>query len=338
MSVRTLLVTGGCGFIGSNFTRFWLERHPDDRVIVLDKLTYAGRPENLHDLLHHPRLTLLVGDILDHDVVLQTCGDQDVSLIVHFAAETHVDQSIHTPLAFTRTNALGTHVLLEVARQLGCHFHYASTDEVYGQVLDGQPRVECDALDPRSPYSASKAAGEHLVKASVVTYGLRATITRGSNTVGPYQHVEKAVPLFSTNALLSEPLPVYGDGLQMRDYLHVLDHCAGVAAVLEAGAPGETYNLGAGSEITNMRMAQVILETLGRPFSLIRHVRDRPGHDRRYSMNVSKLRALGWQPRHTAEESIAATARWYAQNSWWWEPLRDGEFRSYYERQYGPSA
>ncbi|MGI8748935.1 MAG: dTDP-glucose 4,6-dehydratase, partial [Deinococcus sp.] len=279
--MNTLLVTGGCGFIGSNFVRYWLERHPGSRVVVLDKLTYAGRRENLQDLWPDPRLSLVVGDIGDHELVRRACQEAGVEVIVNFAAETHVDQSISGPLLFTDTNVRGTQVLLEVARELGLPLHHISTDEVYGHIPDEHQSVETDPLAPRSPYAASKAAADLLVLAYGVTYGLAVTITRGANNVGPYQHPEKAVPLFATNALLGQPLPVYGDGLQQRDYAHVADHCSGIEAVLLRGQVGEVYNVGTGREMTNLEMVDIVLSTLGKDRSLLRHVADRPGHDRR---------------------------------------------------------
>ncbi|PYE55909.1 dTDP-glucose 4,6-dehydratase [Deinococcus yavapaiensis] len=331
--MKNILVTGGCGFIGSNFVRYWLSNH-SDRIVVLDKLTYAGRRENLDDLWSDARLSLVVGDIADGDLVRRVCREQGVTTVVNFAAETHVDQSILGPLVFTDTNVRGTHVLLEVARELNLRFHHISTDEVYGHIPDGHQSVEPDSLAPRSPYSASKAAADQLVQAYFITYGLPVTITRGANNVGPYQYPEKVVPLFATNALLGEPLPVYGDGGQMRDYAHVLDHCTGIEAVLQHGRLGEVYNVGTGREMTNMEMVEIVLDTLGASRDLIRHVADRPGHDRRYSMNVDKLRALGWQPRFDPREAVAEATRWYAENRAWWEPIRSGEFRAYYERQY----
>ena len=334
ISPQTLLVTGGCGFIGSNFVRYWLGQHPDSRVVVYDKLTYAGRKENLHDLWDDSRLKLVVGDIGDQSLVRSVCQQEGINLIVNFAAETHVDQSILGPLVFTDTNVRGTHVLLEVARELGIRLHHISTDEVYGHIPDLHQSVETDELAPRSPYAASKAAADQLVQAYAITYGLPVTITRGANNVGPYQYPEKAVPLFSTNAILGEPLPVYGDGQQMRDYAHVYDHCTGIEAVLLRGEIGQVYNVGTGREMTNLEMVDIVLETLGKNHDLVRHVTDRPGHDRRYSMNVDKLKALGWQPKYDPKQAVAEAARWYADNAWWWEPIRSGEFRAYYDRQY----
>ncbi|MFC3834243.1 dTDP-glucose 4,6-dehydratase [Deinococcus rufus] len=333
-SPRHILITGGCGFIGSNFVRYWLDRHPESRVVVLDKLTYAGRRENLQERWGQPNLTLVVGDIGDQDLVRRICVEHGTDLIVNFAAETHVDQSILGPLVFTDTNVRGTHVLLEVARELGIRLHHISTDEVYGHIRDGHQSVESDDLSPRSPYAASKAAADQLVQAYAITYGLPVTITRGANNVGPYQYPEKAVPLFSTNAILGEPIPVYGDGLQMRDYAHVHDHCTGIEAVLLHGKTGEVYNVGTGREMTNLEMVDIVLDTLGADHALVRHVTDRPGHDRRYSMNVDKLRALGWAPTYDPRQAVAEAARWYADNRWWWEPIRSGEFRAYYDRQY----
>ena len=333
-SWQNLLVTGGCGFIGSNFVRYWLSQHQDSRVVVYDKLTYAGRKENLQGVWGDPRLKLVVGDIGAQALVRSTCQDESIDLIVNFAAETHVDQSILGPLVFTDTNVRGTHVLLEVARELGIRLHHISTDEVYGHIPDLHQSVETDELAPRSPYAASKAAADQLVQAYAITYSLPVTITRGANNVGPYQYPEKAVPLFSTNAILGEPLPVYGDGQQMRDYAHVYDHCTGIEAVLLRGNIGEVYNVGTGREMTNLEMVDIVLETLGRSHELVRHVTDRPGHDRRYSMNVDKLRGLGWQPKYDPKQAVAEAVKWYEGNREWWEPIRSGEFREYYNAQY----
>lgn len=332
--MKNLLVTGGCGFIGSNFTRYWIEKHPESRIVVYDKLTYAGRKENLQDLWENPRLLLVQADIGDMQAVKSACLTNRIDLIVNFAAETHVDQSISGPLVFTDTNVRGTHVLLEVARELGIRLHHISTDEVYGHIPDLHQSIETDELSPRSPYAASKAAADQLVKAYAITYGLPITITRGANNVGPYQYPEKAVPLFSTNALLGESLPIYGDGKQMRDYAHVYDHCTGIEAVLLNGQIGEIYNVGTGREMTNLEMVNIVLETLGKSHDLVKHVTDRPGHDRRYSMNVDKLRGLGWKPKYNPRQAVAEAVQWYADNQWWWEPIRNGEFREYYSRQY----
>lgn len=336
--MRNLLVTGGAGFIGCNFVRYLLDRYPDYHVVVYDKLTYAGRLENLQDVAARwpDRYAFVHGDICDAAAVQETIAGHQIDTIVNFAAETHVDRSILHPDAFIQTDVYGVYVLLEAARQAGnLRFHQIGTDEVYGHIHGDHRSQEGDCLRPRSPYAASKAAADHLVNAYFITYSLPVTISRGANNIGPYQYPEKVVPLFVTNALNDLPLPVYGDGRQMRDYQYVVDHCAGIDTVLHHGALGETYNIGTGQEMTNLKMVEILLDELGKPHSLIRHVEDRMGHDRRYSMDVSKLMALGWEPDYTCEEAIRATVRWYVDNAWWWEPIRSGEFRQYYERVYG---
>lgn len=336
--MKNILVTGGAGFIGCNFVRLLLEKHPDYRVVVYDKLTYAGRLENLQDVAekHADRYAFVQGDICDADLVESTIREHDIDTIVNFAAESHVDRSILDPDAFIRTDVFGTYVLLEAARKFGgLRYHQISTDEVYGHIAGDHKSVETDKLAPRSPYSASKASADHFVNAYFITYGLPITISRGANNIGPYQYPEKVVPLFVTNALNDMPLPVYGDGMQMRDYQYVMDHCAGIDLVLHEGVIGETYNIGTGQEITNLEMVEILLDELGKPRSLIQHVEDRQGHDRRYSMDVSKIMALGWEPDYTPEEAIRATVRWYVENRWWWEPIRSGEFQEYYARVYG---
>ena len=336
--MQTILVTGGAGFIGSNFVRHLLEQHDDLYVVVYDKLTYAGRLENLQDVAARfaGRYAFVQGDICAAAAVEQAVRDHSVDAIVNFAAESHVDRSILDPDAFIKTDVYGTYVLLEAARKAGnLRYHQISTDEVYGHIHGDYRSRESDGLAPRSPYAASKASADHLVNAYHITYGLPTTITRGANNIGPYQYPEKVVPLFVTNALEDQPLPVYGDGLQRRDWQYVLDHCSAIDLVLHAGAPGETYNVGTGSEITNLEMVQILLDELGKPASLIRHVEDRLGHDRRYCMDVSKLMALGWEPDYTHEQAIRTTARWYVANRWWWEPIRSGEFKEYYRRVYG---
>ena len=338
--MRVLLITGGAGFIGSNFTRYMLETDDSLRVVVYDKLTYAGRLENLQDLADRfaDRYAFVHGDIADRALVEQTLRDHTVDTIVNFAAETHVDRSILDPDAFIKTSCLGTYVLLDVARALGgLRYHQISTDEVYGHVPVGAS-VETDPLAPRSPYAASKASGDLLNLAYFVTYGLPVTITRGSNNIGPYQYPEKVVPLFVTNAIDNIPLPVYGDGMQRREYQYVIDHCEAIDAVLRRGQVGEVYNIGADLELPNLDMVALILERLGKPRSLIHFVEDRPGHDRRYALNIDKVRTLGWQPRHTPQEAIALTVDWYRDNEWWWRPIREGDFREYYARQYGQRA
>ena len=332
--MRNLLITGGAGFIGSNFTRYILEKYPDYRVVVYDKLTYAGNLDNLRELEGNPRYTFVWGDICDAEAVDRVMRAHKIDAIVNFAAETHVDRSIMEADAFIKTDVYGTYVLLEAARRYGgVRYHQVSTDEVYGEVLEGRSK-EDDPLRPRSPYAASKAGAEHLVAAYHVTYGIPTTVTRGSNNIGPYQYPEKVVPLFITNAIDNLELPLYGDGLQMRDYQYVLDHCEGIDLVLHRGVPGEVYNLGSGVETRNIDMARLILRFLGKPESLIRHVTDRPGHDRRYALDCSKIMALGWRPRHTFEEALEKTVRWYVDNEWWWRKIKSGEYLEYYRKWY----
>jgi dTDP-glucose 4,6-dehydratase len=329
------LVAGGAGFIGSNFVRYVLANYPDYLVTVFDKLTYAGNPENLADAWKDPRFSFVQGDICEPDAVEAAMNKHSVDCIVNFAAESHVDRSLMEPGSFIQTDVYGTYVLLEAARRHGIErYHQVSTDEVYGEVMTGASR-EMDALRPRSPYSASKAGGDHMVHAYSVSFGVPATITRGSNTIGPNQYPEKAVPLFITNAIEDKPLPIYGDGTQMRDYQYVLDHCEGIDIVLHKGAPGEVYNLGTGVETRNIDMARMILRLLNKPESLLQFVTDRPGHDRRYAINCEKVQALGWRSRHTFPEALEKTVRWYVDNETWWRKIKSGEYQDYYERQYG---
>jgi dTDP-glucose 4,6-dehydratase len=334
--VRNILVTGGAGFIGANFVLHMMDKYADYRIIVYDKLTYAGNLDNLLDVSDDPRYHFVRGDIADAAAVEAVLREYDVDTIVNFAAETHVDRSILDPDAFIRTSVLGTYVLLEATKKLGLErFHQISTDEVYGHIPAGYSSREEDKLDPRSPYAASKASADMLVNAYFVTYDLPVTITRGSNNIGPYQYPEKVVPLFATNAIDGEPLPLYGDGRQMREYQYVGDHCAAIDLVLHEGELGETYNIGTGHEMENLTMVQILLDALERPTSLIRHVADRPGHDRRYSLNLDKIEALGWRPQHSAREAIVKTAQWYLTNEWWWRKIKNGEFKAYYQVQYG---
>ncbi len=331
------MVTGGAGFIGSNFVRYMLHAYPEYVLLVYDKLTYAGRLENLEDVAksYADRYVFVKGDICDKDLVEETIRTHQIDTIINFAAETHVDRSLMAPGSFIQTDVYGTYVLLEAAREFDLErYHQISTDEVYGQVLEGHSR-EDDPLAPRSPYAASKASGDLMVLAYHESWGLPVTITRGSNNIGPYQYPEKVVALFATNAIDDAPLPVYGDGQQMRDYQHVLDHCTGIDAVLHKGGLGEIYNVGTGSEMTNIAMTKILLATLGKPESLIRYVEDRPGHDRRYALDVSKLRALGWDNAYACDVAIEKTARWYAQNEAWWRPIKSGElYQTYYAKQY----
>lgn len=333
--MRNLLVTGGAGFIGSNFARYMLQKYPNYRIVVYDKLTYAGNLDNLRDLEDEPRYTFVRGDICDAEAVAEALRVYEIDTIVNFAAESHVDRSILDADAFIRTNVLGTFVLLEAARKFRLErYHQVSTDEVYGWVEQGASK-ESDALAPRSPYAAAKASGDLMVHAYFVTHGVPTTITRGSNTVGPYQYPEKFAPLFITNALENLPLPLYGDGQQVRDWLYVTDHCEAIDLVLHKGQIGEVYNVGGDNERRNLEVVKLILATLGKPPELVRRVPDRPGHDRRYALDLTKIRALGWQPRHSFEEALLETIRWYAANEWWWKKIKSGEYREYYERQYG---
>ncbi len=334
--MRNFLVTGGAGFIGANFVHYLLEQHPDYRVVVYDKLTYAGNLSNLADVSDDPRYAFVRGDICDRVTVERVIQDYDIDTIVNFAAETHVDRSIMNPDAFIQTDVYGVYVLLEATRKFGLErYHQISTDEVYGHIPAGHSSVETDPVAPRSPYAASKASGDLMALAYFVTYGLPVTITRGSNNIGPYQYPEKVVPLFVSNAIEGKSLPVYGDGRQMRDYQWVGDHCEAIDVVLHRGQLGEVYNIGTGQEIENLMMVEILLDELGAPASLIQHVEDRPGHDRRYSINIDKMRSLGWEPKHDCEAAIRRTVRWYRDNEWWWRPIKSGEFRQYYEQMYG---
>jgi dTDP-glucose 4,6-dehydratase len=333
--VKNILVTGGAGFIGSNFTTYLLERYDEYNVVVYDKLTYAGNLDNLLAVSDDPRYHFVKGDICDGAMVGDTMERHKIDVIVNFAAETHVDRSIMDPDAFIKTSVFGTYVLLEAAKRFGVErYHQISTDEVYGHVPVGRSSNESDRLDPRSPYAASKASADLLVNAYYVTYGLDVTITRGSNNIGPYQYPEKVVPLFATNAIDHQYLPVYGDGRQMREYQFVTDHCEAIDLVLHHGEPGQIYNVGTGEETENLTMIEILLDALDRPRSLIKHVKDRPGHDRRYSLSLNKIKALGWRPKHSAEEAIIRTAKWYQDNEWWWRKIKTGEFLEYYKAQY----
>jgi len=333
--LKNLLVTGGAGFIGSNFVHHILDKYRDYKVVVYDKLTYAGNLDNLRDVADDPRYSFVRGDICDMELVQQAIREYKIESIVNFAAETHVDRSILEPGSFIQTDVYGTHVLLEAVRNFGLQrLVHISTDEVYGSVANGSS-VEMDNLLPNSPYSASKAGADLMCRAYHVTYGVPVVITRGSNNFGPYQYPEKVIPLFITNALDDERLPLYGDGLNVRDWLYVLDHCEAIDLMLHEGQDGETYNVGGGNELTNVRLTETILELMDKPKSLIQFVEDRPGHDRRYSLDCTRMHELGWQPRHDFEEALEATVRWYTDNRWWWEKIRTGEYASYYQRQYG---
>ena len=330
-----VLVTGGAGFIGSNFVHHALDAHPDWRVTTLDKLTYAGRRENLQDLDEHPRHRFVHGDVADPSVAAPLVRAAEI--VVHFAAETHVDRSLMSAGEFIRTDVHGTFVLLDAARaapRLRC-FVQISTDEVYGSVPDGASR-ETDELRPRNPYSASKAGADRLAYSYWASYQVPVVITRASNNYGARQYPEKIIPLFITNAIDNRPVPLYGDGLNVRDWLHVDDHCRALDLLIERGRPGETYNIGGGNEVTNLDLTHRILDLLDRPVSLIEPVADRPGHDRRYSLDTAKLRGLGWAPRTAFEAGLRATVDWYSSNEWWWRPIKEGNeaYRAYYDRQY----
>ncbi|MFB3879883.1 MAG: dTDP-glucose 4,6-dehydratase [Armatimonadota bacterium] len=328
-----ILITGGAGFIGSNFVRFTLRGYRDDSVVNFDKLTYAGNLENLADVTDDARYSFVRGDICDEAAVEQVMGSVDA--VVNFAAETHVDRSIQHAGAFVDTDVKGLYVLLEAARKRGIErFVHISTDEVYGSIEKGSFK-ETDPLNPSSPYSASKAGGELMAKSFERTFGYKTMVTRGSNTYGPYQYPEKVVPLFITNALDDIQLPLYGDGLNVRDWLYVDDHCSGIDTVLRKGVPGEAYNLGADQERTNLELTKRILELTGKGEELIRHVTDRPGHDRRYSVDSAKARALGWRPTVGFEEGLRRTVAWYRENEAWWRRIKDGSYREYYRQMYG---
>jgi dTDP-glucose 4,6-dehydratase len=333
-----LLVTGGAGFIGSCYVRDVLARRDGTRITVLDKLTYAGNEANLATVRDDPeqagRFRFVRGDIADPAVVGPLVAEADA--VVNFAAESHVDRSILDPEAFLRTGVIGVHVLLDACRtaERRPRFLQVSTDEVYGSVEEGHAREDA-VLAPRSPYAAAKAAGELLVRSYVVTHGIDAVVTRGSNTYGPYHHPEKLIPLFITNAIDDRPLPMYGDGLQRRDWLYVSDHAAGVDFVLRHGESGLTYNLPGGIEMANRDTVALLLERLGKPWSLVREVEDRPGHDRRYAMDGGRIAALGWRPAMTFERGLTSTVDWFVANEAWWRAARSGDWDAYYERQYG---
>jgi dTDP-glucose 4,6-dehydratase len=331
-----VLVTGGAGFIGSNFVRYALGTHADWRVTTLDKLTYAGRRENLHDVMDDPRHTFVHGDICDAPVSGPLVEQADI--VVHFAAETHVDRSILAAGEFIKTDVEGSYVLLEAARRNPKlrRFVQISTDEVYGSVPEGSSS-ETDELRPRNPYAASKAGADRLAYSYWATHDVPVIVTRASNNYGPYQFPEKVIPLFVTNAMDDIPVPLYGDGLNVRDWLHVLDHCRALDLLIHSGVNGDVYNIGGGNEVTNLDLTQTILRHSGKPASLIKPVADRKGHDRRYSLGTAKLRGMGWNPQVPFEHGLQETVTWYRENEWWWRPIkeRDPQFKAYYETQYG---
>lgn len=334
--MKSILVTGGAGFIGSNFVRMALEEHPDVRVVNLDKLTYAGNLQNLADVQDRPQYVFVHGDICDDPLIERLLVEHKIDTIVNFAAESHVDRSITGPKIFIETNVTGTLTLLQAARDKGLErFLQVSTDEVYGSLGSDGKFTEQTPLSPNSPYSASKAAADHLVRAFGHTFGLRYNITNCSNNYGPYQFPEKLIPLMIHNALHDKELPVYGDGMQVRDWLYVYDHCTAIWRVLEKAPPGETYNVGGCNEKANIEVVQIILDRLNKPRSLIRHVTDRPGHDRRYAIDAGKIMSrLGWKPSVTFEQGIARTIDWYLTNEKWLAGVVSGEYQQYYQRMY----
>src|SRR6187401_216941 len=330
-----VLVTGGAGFIGSNFVRYAVDTHPDWHVTTLDKLTYAGRLENLKRVENNPRHRFVKGDVADAAVAAPLVRESDI--VVHFAAETHVDRSIKNAGEFITTDVYGTFVLLEAARENKNlrRFVQISTDEVYGSVPEGSSR-ETDELRPRNPYSASKAGADRLAYSYWATYQVPVIITRASNNYGPYQFPEKVIPLFVTNAIEDIPVPLYGDGRNVRDWLYVVDHCRAIDLLLSEGNNGEVYNIGGGNEVMNVDLTHRILDALGKPASLIKPVADRPGHDRRYCLDTTKLRGIGWAPAEPFDAGLRRTIEWYRRNDWWWRPIKeqDPAFKAYYQAQY----
>ena len=356
---RQVLITGGCGFIGSNFIRHWIQSHPEDRIINLDALTYAGNPDNLKKL-SSSNYRFVHGNVCDQHLVDQLLQEKKIDTVVHFAAESHVDRSILGPDPFISTNIVGTHTLLKAAKAAWCdassgespgndhsspfRFIHVSTDEVYGSLGPSDPAFsETTAYAPNSPYSASKAAADHLVRSYFHTYGLPAIVTNCSNNYGPYQYPEKLIPLCIINALEQKPIPVYGDGSNIRDWLFVQDHCSALEAVLLKGQPGEVYNIGGECEVSNLDLVRTICDSVDREVKpsrpsreLITFVKDRPGHDKRYAMDITKIkRDLGWTPEHSLESGLEATIRWYLDNTEWWKKLHNKDYRDYYELQYG---
>ena len=332
--MRDILVTGGAGFIGSNFCRLMLEKYPECRITVLDALTYAGNLDNLTDMKDNPRFRFVHGDIRNKGDVDPLVEESNA--IVNFAAETHVDRSIDDPGSFVLTDVYGVFTLLEACRRHGIEkFVHISTDEVYGSIEEGSFK-EDDRLEPNSPYSASKAGGELLARSYFVTYGLPIIVTRGSNNFGPYQYPEKLIPLFITNAMDDKPLPVYGDGRQVRDWIYVLDHCEGIDFAFHKGEPGTAYNLGGGNERTNLEITGLILKSLGKPESLIAYVTDRPGHDKRYSLDCRLMRSLGWEPQYDFEDALKRTVDWYVSNEPWWRKIKEHqvEYKEFTKRWY----
>ena len=336
--MKTLLVTGGCGFIGSNFVRYILSNEKECRVINLDKLTYAGNPENLNDVADDKRYIFVKGDICDEKVVDAIFSDYKPDIVFNFAAESHVDRSIGKPDDFIRADMFGVFTLLEAMKQHGGDlFVQISTDEVYGSIEKGEFTEE-DPLMPSNPYSASKAGGDRLAYSYFVTYKLPVIVTRASNNYGPHQYPEKLIPLFVTNALEDQLLPLYGDGKNVRDWLYVEDHCSALHFIMTNGVLGEIYNIGGGNEMQNINITKLILDHLNKPESLIRFVEDRQGHDLRYALNIDKLRQLGWEPKHDFAVGIRRTIDWYVENEEWWRKIKSGDYKEYYRQAYNLST
>ena len=333
--MKHLLVTGGAGFIGSEFVRHMVSKYPEWKIVCFDKLTYAGNLANLAPIHHLPNYAFVQGDIADREIVRYTFEEHQIDTVVNFAAESHVDRSILDPDAFVISNTVGVNILLDAARQHGVgRFLHVSTDEVYGDIEGDHLSVESDPFMPNSPYAASKAGGELLVRAYHVTHGMNTVITRGSNTYGIYQYPEKLIPFFITEALEDRPLPLYGDGRQVRDWLHVHDHVTGIETALLHGQSGEAYNVAGENRQHNIDVVRLLLSLLGKPESLIKHVPDREGHDARYAMTAQKLKALGWERRYTFEEWLRTTVEWYLANQDWWRKIKTGDYLEYYQRQY----
>ena len=332
--MKTYLITGGCGFIGSNFVRYLLTKEGKCRLINLDKLTYAGNPKNLSDVDNDERYIFVHGDICDEKVVDEIFSDYHPDIVFNFAAESHVDRSIGKPDDFIRADMFGVFTLLEAMKLHGGElFVQISTDEVYGSIEKGEFTEE-DPLMPSNPYSASKAGGDRLAYSYYVTYKLPVIVTRASNNYGPFQYPEKLIPLFVTNALEDQPLPLYGDGNNVRDWLYVEDHCSALHFIMTNGVLGETYNIGGGNEMQNIEITRLILDHLSKPEGLIKFVEDRKGHDQRYALNINKLRQLGWEPKHDFSDCLRTTIDWYVSNNNWWRKIKSGEFREYYEQTY----
>jgi dTDP-glucose 4,6-dehydratase len=332
--MKNILVTGAAGFIGSAFARYMVENYPHYNIIVFDKLTYAGNLANLAPIDDEPNYRFERGDIADRETVRRILEQYEIDTVVNFAAESHVDRSILSPDAFMHTDVVGVYILLDEGKNHGLErFVQVSTDEVYGDIDEGFS-VEDDRFLPNSPYAASKAGGELMVRAYHVTHGMNTVITRGSNTFGPYQYPEKLLPFFITEAMDDKPLPLYGDGMQVRDWLYVEDHVTGIDTVMHQGLPGEAYNVAGENQKHNIDVVHQMLDLLGKPHSLIKHVPDREGHDRRYAMNCDKLRALGWERQHSFEDALAATVAWYRVNEGWWRQIKTGDYLEFYKRQY----